>query len=122
MRLRKTSIFPSSRDLIFEKLQKLETLQYIAKPYAAFEPLDRDRNIWEEGSTSSYRFKLSGVLPFGTHTIHIIRFDRDEILSHEGNEHVPLWNHHITLKEIDETHTGYTDEVEMKAGWKTIFI
>lgn len=39
MIVRKSTVFPASRDVVFEKLQKLETLQYIAKPYATFEPV-----------------------------------------------------------------------------------
>lgn len=122
MIVKKTSVFPSSRNEIFNKLQKLKTLQYIASPYASFEPVGNTEQIWKEGSTSSYKFRLFGFIPFGTHTIHIIRFDEDQVSSHEGNEHVPVWNHDITMKPLDESHTEYTDQVEIKAGWKTVFI
>ena len=118
----KTSIFPSSRDRVFQKLQKLETLQYIAKPYAAFEPVGDSVSAWEVGSTSSYRFRLFGFIPYGTHTIHIVRFDPDGISSKESNEHVPVWNHDIFLKDINGCSTRYTDRVEIRAGWKTMFI
>lgn len=33
-----------------------------------------------------------------------------------------LWNHEIKLIELDGSHTEYTDRVEIKAGWKTLFI
>lgn len=84
MIVRRTSIFPSGRDVIFQKIRKLETLQYIAKPYATFEP--------------------------------------EKISSHEGNEHVPVWNHDIMMEIIDDNHTKYTDRVEIGAGWKTVFV
>ena len=122
MVVQKTSVFPADRDSVFQKLQQLETLQIIAKPYAAFEPIGETVSTWEVGSTSSYRFRLFGVIPFGTHTIHIVRFDPDGVSSREGNEHVPVWNHDIQLIEKDETHTQYTDRVEIHAGWKTVFI
>ena len=32
MIVRKSSVFPASRETVFEKLQQLETLRYIAKP------------------------------------------------------------------------------------------
>ena len=35
----KTSIFPASKDEVFNKLQKLKLLQYIAWPYATFTPV-----------------------------------------------------------------------------------
>ena len=122
MIVRKSSVFPASRDVVFEKLQKLDTLQYIAKPYAVFEPVGTAEPIWTVGSTSAYLFRLFGVIPFGTHTIHIVCFDPEGVSSREGNEHVPVWNHDITLFPIDQEHTRYTDRVEIRAGWKTPFI
>jgi len=122
MIVRKSSVFPAPRDMVFEKLQKLETLQYIAKPYASFEPVGSAEPVWTVGSTSSYRFRLFDLIPFGTHTIHIIRFDPERVSSHEGNEHVPVWNHDITMIPLNSSYTKYTDQVEIQAGWKTLFI
>ena len=122
MKLQKTSVFPASRKTVFEKLQKLETLQYIASPFATFEPVGNAASKWEAGDESSYRFRLFGFIPYGTHTIRIIRFDPDRISSREGNEHVPVWNHDITLVSLDDDHTQYTDHVEIHAGWKTVFV
>ena len=89
----KSSVFPASRETVFEKLQQLETLRYIAKPYATFEPIGEAVSTWTVGSTSAYRFRLFGAIPYGTHKIHILRFDPDGVSSHEGNERVPVWNH-----------------------------
>ncbi len=122
MKVERTSVFPAAKQEVFSRLRKLETLQYIAKPYAAFEPVEEDVSVWTVGSRSSFRFRLFGFIPYGTHTIHIVRFDPDGISSREGNEHVPVWNHDITLVPIDESHTEYTDRVEIKAGWKTVFV
>ena len=122
MTLQKTSVFPAGRETVFRKLQQLETLQYIAWPYAVFEPVGDAARTWTVGSTSSYRFRLFGVIPFGTHTIHIVRFDPEGISSREGNEHVPVWNHDILLEPADADHTKYTDRVEIRAGWKTGFV
>ena len=122
MIVQKTSLFPVCREKVFERLQRLETLQYIAAPYASFVPVNGDADmVWQIGSTSSYRFKLFGIIPFGTHTIHIERFDIDGIQSREHNEHVPVWDHKITLRDSG-AQTEYTDEVEILAGWKTPFI
>ena len=122
MIVQKTSVFPAPQDVIFQKLQRPETLQTIAKPYAVFEPVDSAAAVWTAGSTSSYRLRLFGFIPFGTHTIRILRFDPEKISSREGNRHVPVWNHDILLVPADENHTEYTDRVEIRAGWKTIFI
>ena len=122
MIVRKSSVFPASRDVVFEKLQKPETLQYIAEPYAAFEPVGTAEPVWTVGGASAYKFRLFGVIPFGTHTIRIVRFDPEGVSSREGNEHVPVWNHDITMIRLDDHHTEYTDRVEIRAGWKTPFI
>ena len=122
MVVQKTSVFPASRETVFENLRRLETLQYIASPFATFEPVRDAAAVWEEGAESSYRFQLFGIIPFGTHTIRIIRFSPDGISSREGNEHVPVWNHDITLVSLDDKRTQYTDRVEIQAGWKTLFI
>lgn len=79
-------------------------------------------HIWTVGGTSSFRFRLFGVIPFGTHTIHIVRFDPAGVSSREGNEHVPVWNHDILMDPLDADHTRYTDRVEIQAGWKTVFV
>lgn len=122
MIVRKTSLFPACREEVFEKLQRLKTLQYIASPYASFVPVDENTEmVWQVGSTSSFRFKLFGVIPFGTHKIRIERFDIDGIQSREHNEHVPVWDHKITLRDVGNQ-TEYTDEVDIKAGLKTPFI
>ena len=120
--VKKTSVFPASRELVFEKLQKLETLQYIAFPYATFAPVQADDTfVWEPGQKSSYRFRMWGIIPLGIHTINIERFDIDEVSSKEGNRFVPVWNHRIHLKDLGEK-TEYTDEVDIDAGWKTLFV
>lgn len=122
MIVKRTAILPASRAAVFQKLQQPETLRYIAKPFATFEPVGEPVQKWTAGSTSAYRFCLFGVIPFGTHTIHIVRFDQDGVSSREGNEHVPVWNHEIKLIKLDGSRTEYTDRVEIRAGWKTIFI
>ena len=122
MIVQKTSVFPAPQDVVFQKLQRPETLQTIAKPYATFEPVDCAADRWAVGGTSSYRLRLFGFIPFGTHTIRILRFDPEKISSREGNGQVPVWNHDILLVPVDESHTEYTDRVEIRAGWKTLFI
>ena len=122
MIVQRTSVFPAGRDAVFQKLKQLGTLQTIAAPYASFEPVGDGVCTWEVGSTSAYRFRLFASIPFGTHTINIVRFDPDGISSREGNEHVPVWNHDIKLRPLDQNRTEYTDRVEIHAGWKTPFV
>ena len=122
MIVRKTSVFPAPRDQVLSRLRCLETLQYIAAPFASFTPVNETAGfIWEAGAVSEYRFKLFGIIPFGIHTIRIERFDQDGIQSREHNRHVPVWDHLIILKDLGDR-TEYTDEVVIRAGWKTVFV
>ena len=120
----KTSVFQGTQKEIFEKLQKLQTLQYIAYPYATFEAVDGATDlIWEEGKVFLFKFRLFGVIPFGIHTIRVERFDEERgIYTLEGNQHVPVWNHEIVLATLDENKVQYTDKIEIAAGWKTPFV
>jgi hypothetical protein len=120
MIIKVTSIFPASREKIFAKLQEIETLRYICSPLATFTPLG-DSHKWQAGAV--FRFDLTACrLKFGVHTINVKRFDMDKILTHEYNKNVPVWNHIITLEKCGENHTKYSDIVEVRAGWKTLFI
>ena len=122
MIVQKTSVFPAPRDEVLSRLRRPETLQYIGAPYASFTPVSETADFrWEAGASSEYRFKLFGIIPFGIHTIRIERFDRDGIQSREHNRHVPVWDHLITLKDLGDR-TEYTDEVVIRAGWKTVFV
>ena len=54
----------AGKDEIFLRLQKLETLQRIAFPYAKFVLIgDNERLGWKEGSEFSFRFYLFGFIP-----------------------------------------------------------
>lgn len=121
----KTSVWSAPSKMIFERVKALKTLQYIAWPYATFKPVDGQADlVWAEGGEFAFKFKLFGFIPLGLHTIKVLTFDEQTgcILTHEGNAHVPVWNHRIVVKAIDDSTTQYTDEVVIQAGWKTPFV
>ncbi len=119
-----TTHLQAGKSEIFQKLLKLETLQYIAAPYAKFIPVGGDQDImWKEGSTFSFRFYLFGIIPFGIHTIRVLTSGEESgISTEEFNKHIPVWNHRIYLEAVDRDVTRYTDVVEIGAGWKTSFV
>jgi hypothetical protein len=120
MKMHVTSLFPADRDTVYAKLQEIATLQYICSPLATFTPLD-DSPTWQAGAV--FRFDLAACgLKFGVHTIIVQEFDIDRVATNENNKNVPVWNHIITLEKCGENHTKYTDIVEVRAGWKTLFI
>jgi hypothetical protein len=120
MIIKVTSTFPADRETVFSKLQEIETLRYICSPLAAFTPLDESFK-WQAGAI--FRFGLTACgINFGVHTINVKRFDIDKILTHEHNKNVPVWNHIIALEKCGDNNTKYSDIVEVRAGWKTVFI
>lgn len=119
----KKSTFPADINTVFNLLTDLKTLQYIAFPYAIFEPIEDGQYVtWKEGQTFSFQFKLFGFIPYGIHTIHVIDFRKHRIFTNESNTHVPIWNHRIDLKDNGDGTTEYTDEVTINAGCKTILV
>ena len=114
--------FPASVDVVWEKLQQVDTLLYVASPYATFTPVGNAAPVWVEGSVSEFYVKLFGFVPLGVHTIRVMRFDRNSLVIHtnESNRFVPVWRHKIVLqKTTGEEMCNYSDEVELFAGWKT---
>lgn len=123
MKIIKTSIYPDTADNIFKKLKKLKTLQYVAFPYASFKSCNgNDKIVWEKEMVYDFSLNLFCVIPLGIHKIKVMDFSQNSIYTNEGNKFVPVWNHRIYLKELNNGFTEYTDEVEINAGWKTIFV
>ena len=119
-----TTLLQAGKSEVFQRLQKLETLQHVAAPYATFIPIDGNQEIlWRKGSTFSFRFYLFGIVSFGIHTIHVLSCDEESgISTEERNKHVHVWNLRIYLESSDQARMRYTDEVEIGAGWKTPFV
>ena len=66
MIVQKTSVFPASRDVVFQKLQRLETLQTITKPYCIVgdrHPIAQEYELVrkENGLLVSVRKQASGI-------------------------------------------------------------
>lgn len=116
-----TSVFESSVDTIWDKLQQFETLQYIASPLLTFKTIDSSAFKWNEGLVIKLKIKLFGFIPIGIHTINILQINRERLMiyTNEGNKLVPIWNHKIILEEVGINKTKYSDEVEIYARWKT---
>ncbi len=119
-----TSIFPASKNTVFNLLKNFEILKEIAYPYITFIPINNSNNlVWKEGKTFIFKAKLLGFIPFGIHKITVIDFkENGKIYTHEKNTYVPIWYHEIILKKTNENETEYTDIIEIYAGWKTYFV
>ena len=117
-----SSCFPAASHEVWEKLQKISTLQYIATPYATFKPIGDVPPVWTEGGTLRLDMKLFGFISVGVHTIYVKRIDEGSLsmYTNENNKYIPVWNHRIILRPTDNgKSTDYRDEVEIFAGWRT---
>jgi hypothetical protein len=114
-----SSIFPAVPERIWPLLVRIDTLRYIAFPYAVFS-LAGDTVVteWREGETLRFKLRIFGFIPLGIHSIRAEEMNRDAFIirSCEGNRFVPVWNHTITLKPSGPNSTEYTDSIELEAG------
>lgn len=76
--VQKSSVFPASPEQVWNRLLELKTLQYIASPYACFTLLDGSNDlVWRERMSFRFRLRLCSLIPVGTHTICVLRFDME---------------------------------------------
>jgi ligand-binding SRPBCC domain-containing protein len=109
-----SSVFPATAETIWPLLLRVETLRYVAAPYASFTAIG-DVVQWRKGMTAEFRLRIFG-LPFGVHTIRVKRLESKKFIvqTAEGNSAVPIWNHKITMTPQGDS-TRYTDEVTLGA-------
>ncbi|WP_430450236.1 hypothetical protein [Rhodophyticola sp.] len=124
--IRETSHLPAPPDLVWDLLQRPDTLIRITEGWLSFRPLDLPDwpETWQEGA---YRAALSGPfgIPLGLQILRVsfpppkgdTRFIRDR---GEG-QMVRLWDHLISLRP-EGSGTCYADEVAVEAGWRTPFV
>ncbi|PIE40730.1 MAG: hypothetical protein CSA49_07030 [Gammaproteobacteria bacterium] len=108
---------------LWEKIIKLDSLQFVAAPLLAFKAVDSNsqNSTWELGRDYPFKLYLFKYIPLGSHTIQLVKLDKNQnlILSHESGQLTPVWNHKIYFKELQSGVVSYTDEIEIGAGWLT---
>ena len=115
--IRITTTLPATPEAVWRRLSQVDTLRYIARPYAYFTPLE-PMTQWAQGAAYVLSLRVFGLLPLGRHHIRVVRWDQDalEILTHEHNRFVKTWNHAITLEALPDGRTRFTDAVTLDAG------
>ena len=111
---------------MWEELQKISTLMYVAYPLLVFKPGNGGTlpEKWDAGKEYSLTLFLFGRIPLGRHIIKLLRIDHEsmEILSNEHGGTAKTWNHFMKI-EVRGTHElVYRDEIEIRAGILTIFV
>jgi len=119
-----SSVIKINENRMWEELQKVSSLMYVASPILKFKP-QKGYSIpekWDLGTVYKLRLFLFGIIPFGNHFIKLIELNKEKkrIVSNEYGTFTRVWNHIIKLNPIDDQTIDYTDEVEIKAGILTI--
>jgi len=76
---------------------------------------------WPAGQTVRCRSYLFGLIPLGTHVVHLERIDPSarEIQSREFDPLISRWDHLVRIRPMTEGRCRYSDEIEIEAGWLT---
>lgn len=117
-RINVSSVFSTGIDKVWNKIQHVETLRYIARPWAQFNPIGFVPSQWKEGDCYTFHTWIHGMMPIGKHTINVMEMNRakGKIYTNEYNRIIKIWNHHIIMEDKGNNTTGYTDIVDIYAG------
>ena len=111
---------------LWEKLQKISSLTYVASPILVFRPRGGKAlpEKWEMGKKYALSLYAFGFIPLGKHDIAVRKIDAagKEIATNESSSLARTWDHVIRVEKISEDAVKYTDEVEIEAGLLTMFI
>lgn len=115
----------------WQEVQTTRLLNYIVSPLVTFEPVEPRvfPAVWQERKYL-VSMKLFGWIPFGKHYINISTPVRSEApglqtyqIRDEGfGDVIKKWDHLITIREMTDGRTQYTDRVEVQAGVLTPFV
>lgn len=118
--------FNCTEEKLWEKIIEPKSLQFVASPILSFKPIIKGEldGEWVIGKTYELKLYFLKILPVGRHKIKVVTVDRksNTIVSAESSALVPIWNHTIRFSQCEKNRLIYTDEIEIKARWLTIFI
>ncbi len=121
-----STYFDCTEEKFWKKIVEPKSLQFVASPILSFQPLVKGEfdEKWVIGKTYELNLYFLNVLPLGRHRTKIVTIDKESntIASTESSTLVPVWNHTIRFNQCEQNKLIYTDEIEIKAGWLTIFV
>jgi len=121
-----STIIQANENKMWEALQRVSSLAYVASPCLLFKFLDGSAlpEKWEPGKEYALSISAFHFIPLGNHFIGITTIDaaNKEMLSNEHGTLIKEWNHRIKVEKIDEGRIKYSDEIEIKAGALTLLV
>lgn len=118
MKIRTTSLFPASGDIVWELLQKSSTLFFITKNWITFGDREHFPERWHNHTviyTTVRPFAQSSNKPY---KIIFITIDNNKLImkTRESGAGIKTWNHTMRVQSVSIDRCYYIDEVEAKAG------
>ena len=122
-RLTMSSQMPMDLEKAWQLIKTPRLLQFVAKGMISFKPVgDSLPAAWQAGETYAVKMRLWGFLPFGgKHYLYIDSIDNETfvITTREWDKAAKVWNHKITLQQLDNGLIHYEDEIILYGGWMT---
>lgn len=124
MRVELNCWLPRSPEWVWERVQRSDTLAFVAAPLIAFKPKRAQfPKIWNTGDYET-SMSMFGILPLGPQTIGIeYPVDAGPMVLRDNGRGLmaKTWDHWIFVTEEDGG-TRYTDRVDVSAGLLTPFV
>ena len=121
-----STVMRTDENRMWQELQKVSSLVYVASPILNFRPQKGHAlpEEWILGTEYKLRISSFGIIPLGNHFIRLVELNKEKkrIVSNEHGMLTNVWNHTITFNAIDDQTITYTDEIEIKAGILTFSI
>ena len=121
-----STIMRTNEDKMWQELQKVSSLMYVASPILKFRSQTGYSlpDKWILGREYKLRISAFGIIPLGDHIIRLVELNKEtkRIVSNEHGMLTRVWNHTITYYAIGEQTIKYTDEINIEAGMTTLWI
>lgn len=120
------TIMNTTPEKLWEEIVNPSSLQFVAAPILYFHPIKgTDLNSkWEINREYNLRLYFLKFILLGFHKIIVKNIDisKNEIVSNESGLLARVWNHTIKFEAINPDQIKYTDIIEIKAGFLTVFV
>lgn len=101
---------------VWSLVKKSSTLTYICRGLLGFQHAENLPEEWKAGETIQTRLHLFSFIPAWQHQIHFVGIQNYSLLTKEQGGVISRWEHEITLDDISEHQTLYSDQVDIEAG------
>jgi hypothetical protein len=124
MKAKISTILNTNETTMWEKLQDVSSLIYVASPLIKFRA-KKGHSLpekWSLRNKVELELSLFGIMPLGDQIIDLVYTNQAErtIVSNEFGKLIKVWNHTIKFNAVNDQAIAYSDEIEIEAGVLTI--